>query len=83
MHLIGYLAGTFTLIGFLPQTYKTIRTRNTKGLSLSTFFIVGAGAALWTAYGVGLHTPVIWVTNGIVATCCLIITMIKLSNKGR
>jgi MtN3 and saliva related transmembrane protein len=78
MNLVGYLAGLLTLIGYLPQTIKTIRTRETKGLSLPTFLIIGTSAVLWTIYGYSNHKPAIWVTNGVVSVCSIIITIIKL-----
>lgn len=78
METVGYLAGLLTLIGYLPQTIKTIRTRETKDLSLLTFLIIGTSATLWTIYGFSNHKPAIWVTNAVVAACSLVITMIKL-----
>ena len=75
---IGYLAGLLTLVGYLPQTIKTIRTRHTKDLSLSTFIIIGTASVLWTTYGISRHIPALWVTNGIVAACSIIITVIKM-----
>ena len=78
MNLVGYLAGILTLIGYLPQTVKTIRTRQTKDLSLLTFLIIGTSAVLWTVYGYSYDKPAIWFTNGVVAVCSIIITMIKL-----
>jgi MtN3 and saliva related transmembrane protein len=78
MDTIGYLAGLLTLIGYLPQTIKTIRTKKTKDLSLLTFLIIGSSAVLWAIYGFSNHKPAIWVTNGVVAACSLIITVMKL-----
>ncbi|HEX4774419.1 MAG TPA: SemiSWEET family transporter [Candidatus Saccharimonadales bacterium] len=78
MNLVGYLAGLLTLVGYLPQTIKTIRTRQTEDLSLPTFLIIGASAVLWTIYGYSNHKPAIWVTNGVVSACSVIITRIKL-----
>jgi len=78
MDTIGYLAGLLTLIGYLPQTIKTIRTRQTEDLSLLTFLIIGTSAILWTIYGFSNQKPAIWVTNSVVAICSLVITIIKL-----
>ncbi|HET6924910.1 MAG TPA: SemiSWEET family transporter [Candidatus Saccharimonadales bacterium] len=77
MEIIGYLAGLLTLVGYLPQTIKTIRTRKTRDLSLPTFLIIGTSAVLWTVYGLHTHTPSIWVTNGVVTACSLIILVLK------
>lgn len=78
MEFIGYVAGLFTLVGYLPQTFKTIKTRQTKDLSLWTFLIIGSSAVLWTVYGFGDSKPAIWITNSVVAACSLIIISIKL-----
>ena len=53
MEYVGYFAGLFTLVGYLPQTIKTIRSKRTKDLSLPTFLIIGTSAVLWTIYGLG------------------------------
>lgn len=37
--IIGYLAGFFGIIAFIPQTIKTIKTKNTKEISLKTYII--------------------------------------------
>lgn len=81
MEVIGYIAGALTLIGYLPQTIKTIYTRKTKDLSLATFIIIGTSAVLWTIYGLSEGIPAIWITNGVVTLCSLTITGIKLSSK--
>ena len=81
MELVGYIAGFLTLIGYLPQTIKTIRTRHTKGISLATFSIIGTSAFLWVVFGFSRSIPVIWVTNAVVCTCSLIIIYIKITNE--
>jgi len=83
MEIIGILAGALTLVGYLPQTIKTIRTRHTKDLSLTTFIIIGSSAVLWTIYGLSKSVPAIWATNVVVAICSLIIVGIKLTEERR
>lgn len=77
MDIIGYVAGVLTLLGYLPQTIKTIRTKRTKDLSLATFSIIGLSAVSWTVYGIGTDKPFLWVTNGIVALCSGTIAYMK------
>lgn len=81
MEVIGVLAGILTLVGYLPQTVKTIRTRHTKDLALTTFVIIGLSAMLWTVYGISKDAPAIWVTNAVVSVCSLIIVSIKLTGE--
>ena len=81
MELIGILAGALTLIGYLPQTIKTIRTRKTKDLSLATFLIIGMSALLWTIYGLSKQLPTIWATTAVVTICSVIILSIKIAER--
>ncbi|MEK7152570.1 MAG: PQ-loop domain-containing transporter [Patescibacteria group bacterium] len=79
MEVIGYIAGLLTLVGYLPQTIKTIRTRRTKDLALATFIIIGLAALLWTVFGIANNMPAVWMTNMVVGICSTIIICIKLS----
>ena len=49
---IGLAAAFLTTFAFLPQVVRTIRTRDTTGISLWTYLLFCAGVALWLAYGV-------------------------------
>ena len=82
INIIGYIAGLLTLLGYLPQTIKTIRTHHTRDLSMPTFLIIGSSGILWTIYGLGNNKPAIWVTNGVVTICSLVILTIKLKEDG-
>jgi MtN3 and saliva related transmembrane protein len=81
MELIGYIAGFLTVVGFLPQTVKTIRTRHARDLALATFAIIASSAFFWTLYGVLKGLPAIWITNTGILICCLIIVYIKLTTE--
>jgi MtN3 and saliva related transmembrane protein len=77
---LGFLAGIISLIGFLPQAIKTLRTRQTADLSLVTFTLVSFSAVLWVIYGLANQRPAIWVTNIVVAICNLSIAYVMLLN---
>ncbi|MCF6327457.1 MAG: SemiSWEET transporter [Devosiaceae bacterium] len=49
---IGMLAAIMGTIGWLPQAMKTIRTRETKDLSLWTNAMLLAAVSLWLVYGI-------------------------------
>ena len=80
MTVIGFLAGILTLFTYVPQAIKTIQTRKTRDLSLTTLLLLSVSAILWVAYGLGKHLPAVWVTNSIVALLGLIILSIKLKD---
>ena len=48
---LGLLAGILTTTAFVPQVYKTWKTRSAKDLSLSMFLIFVMGVLLWLLYG--------------------------------
>lgn len=68
----GYVAATLTTLAFLPQTLKTIRTRDTRSISLGMYVVFTIGVVFWLAYGIVLHSwPMIIaniVTLGLSAT---------------
>ncbi|PCJ96982.1 MAG: glutathione synthetase [Flavobacteriaceae bacterium] len=52
VNIIGNIAALLTTISFLPQALKTIKTKNTKGLSLPMYILFISGVFLWIIYGV-------------------------------
>lgn len=63
--LLGYASGACTTIAFLPQTIKSIRSRNVSGLSLSMYVIYCIGLIFWILYGVYLHSFQMILFNGV------------------
>jgi MtN3 and saliva related transmembrane protein len=47
----GTIAAILTSISFLPQAIKTIRTRNTKAISLYSYILFVTGVGMWLFYG--------------------------------
>lgn len=46
--IIGWLASICMIGGYLPQAIYTIRTRDTEGIALPTFLLMGFGSLfLW------------------------------------
>jgi MtN3 and saliva related transmembrane protein len=54
--IIGYLAGICTAIVFLPQSIRTIKTKDVRGMSVASYVIYCLGMILWIIYGVYLHS---------------------------
>ena len=78
---LGYLAGICTAIVFLPQTIKTIKTRNVEGLSLGTYIIYCVGMLSWTLYGVYLKSIQMMFFNVVSLAFALIILYMILADK--
>lgn len=76
---LGMAAAACTTFSFLPQALKTIRTRNTKDLSLSMYSVLTIGIFLWLVYGL-----IIWDIPVIAAnTVTLFLTITILTLKIR
>jgi MtN3 and saliva related transmembrane protein len=54
LELIGYAAATLTTVSFVPQAIKTLRTRDTRSISLGMYMTFVAGIVLWFCYGLVL-----------------------------
>ena len=63
--LTGYLAAALTTLAFVPQVRKTLRTRDTRAISLGMYLMFSAGVALWLAYGVLIGAWPIILANGV------------------
>ena len=66
INIVGALAATLTTSAFFPQAIKTIRTRDTSGLSLTMYALLLSGVTLWLAYGVIIGSWPLIVSNAVV-----------------
>ncbi len=48
--IIASLAAFFTMIGYIPQAIKTIKTKDTKGISFWMYFFTLIGVIFWLIY---------------------------------
>ena len=61
--IFGYIAPFCTAISFLPQAIKTIKTKDTRGLSLLTYLFLFFGSLSWFIYGMVLADIPLMSTN--------------------
>ena len=50
--IIGYAAAIVGAVIFLPQVIHTMKTKDTKGLSLTTYILLTVNNSLWATYGI-------------------------------
>lgn len=60
---IGIIAAILTTSGFIPQLYKTIKTKNVDGVSLSMFLVLFIGILFWLVYGYLINSIAIKLAN--------------------
>lgn len=80
VHFIGALAAICMILGYLPQAVYTIRTRDTEGIALPTFLLMGLGSVFFAIQGLMLHNWPLLVTNLITGACSAIVFGIKIYN---
>ncbi|MGY0504074.1 SemiSWEET transporter [Luteimonas sp. e5] len=75
---IGYLAATLTTLAFVPQALKTIRSRDTSGISLGMYVVFLLGIACWFGYGLVLGSWPMILANLVTFALASIILLLKL-----
>ena len=51
IEIVGYLAACLTTASFFPQALKTLRSGDTRGISLGMYALFTSGIGLWAIYG--------------------------------
>jgi MtN3 and saliva related transmembrane protein len=78
---LGYVAATLTTLAFVPQAVKTIRSRDTRGISLGMYAVFTIGVGFWLGYGVVLGSWPMIVSNIITLGLSATILGLKLRYK--
>lgn len=63
VELIGLAAGTCTTAAYLPQVYKTWRTKAVGDISLVMYTSMTLGVLLWLVYGLLIKAPAVIAAN--------------------
>jgi MtN3 and saliva related transmembrane protein len=79
--ITGFAAAICTTVSFLPQAIKTIRTKDTSGISLSMYVLFAIGTLLWFFYGIFSNNTPVWVANAITLAFAVVILFYKIKFK--
>jgi MtN3 and saliva related transmembrane protein len=76
---IGLLAAALTTYSFLPQVYKTWKTKDVSAFSLTTFSLFFAGIICWLIYGIYMQSLSMILANTItlVSSFLILVFIIK------
>ena len=77
---IGYLSAFLTSVSFLPQAIKTIKTKNTEGISLLMYLLFVIGVIGWTIYGFLIKNNVIIIANIFTTIVASMVLFVKIYN---
>ncbi|GHS91694.1 hypothetical protein FACS1894139_16900 [Planctomycetales bacterium] len=81
--IIGFIAAIFSTISFVPQVYKTWKTKSARDVSMPMFVIYAISTLLWMTYGFGVNSRPVYIANIIVTVLATtqIILKIKYDKK--
>lgn len=83
LELLGYIAAFLTTSSFLPQVIKTVRTKDTSGISLYMYLLFVVGLGLWLIYGIRINSLPIILANTFTGLMSLIILYYKITEGQR
>lgn len=76
----GYVAATLTTLAFVPQAVKTIRSRDTRSISLGMYVVFTIGIGFWLLYGIALHSMPMILSNTVTLLLSGTILALKLKH---
>lgn len=76
--ILGFAAGLFTTIAFIPQLTRIWKTRSARDISLPAFATFTVGVALWFLYGVATGELPIILWNLVTLLLSLAILVMKI-----
>jgi MtN3 and saliva related transmembrane protein len=84
--LLGYLAALASMASFMPQAWKIIRSRQTKGISSGMYLLTVSAFGLWLVYGVLLKQWPLVVSNAVcfgLSAFILVMTLLPQARKDK
>ncbi|MFZ2431105.1 MAG: SemiSWEET transporter [Lutibacter sp.] len=81
VEIIGFVAAVLTTSAFVPQVYKTWKSKSAESLSLTMFLVFFVGIILWLIYGIYTTSPAMIFANAVTGFLALLLIFFKLRHK--
>ncbi len=78
IEIIGFVAAFLTTAAFLPQVYKTWKTKDVSALSLPMLLMFFVGIVLWLVYAHYINSPSMIVANIITIGSSFLLIYLKI-----
>jgi MtN3 and saliva related transmembrane protein len=78
MQYIGFLAGALTTAAFVPQVWKSWRSRSVDDFSTGMLLLFNLGVALWIFYGWRTGALPVVVANAVTLALTIPLLVLKL-----
>ncbi len=79
-NIIGTIASTCLILGYMPQAIHTMRTLDTDGIAVPTFLMTALGGIFFAIQGLLTDNWPLLITNVITTVASLIVFGIKMYN---
>lgn len=83
VEILGLAAAAMTTGSFLPQVYRTYKTKDVEGLSLTMLSVFGFGLILWLIYGIYIDSIAVVLANLVTVLCVLLLVYFKVTYRKR
>lgn len=83
IEIIGLIAAVLTTAAFLPQVYKTWKTKDVSSLSLPMFSMFFIGVVMWLIYGLLIESPAIILANTITVFSSFLLVYFKIKYRNK
>jgi MtN3 and saliva related transmembrane protein len=77
-YLLGYPAAFLTTIAFVPQAWRSWRTRDLSGISLPMYALFTLGVALWLCYGLAIGSLPVIAANAVTLMLASVVLWLKI-----
>lgn len=81
MFVIGWIAAALTTFSFLPQALKTLKDKDTSGISLGMYSLFTTGVFLWLIYGMIIRDIPVILANAVTFIFASIVLAMKIKYK--
>lgn len=79
--IIGLVAAVLTTSAYVPQVYKTWKTKEADDLSMTMYVVMFVGIVLWLVYGIHLKSLPMILANIVTTILTFILIVFKLRYK--
>lgn len=80
-NIVGYIGAICTTVAFIPQVIYTLKTKDTKAISLGMYIIFIIGITSWLIYGLHKEDLPLTLANSVTIVLASIILVCKLKYK--
>lgn len=75
---LGYPAAFLTTLAFVPQAWRSWRTRDLSGISLPMYALFTTGVGFWLAYGIAIASPPVIAANAVTLALAALVLWLKI-----